>query len=328
MPVMARVLIALGWIVLFVACGDDDSGAGPSRSAQEEQINRSFASKSVVRLDAVSGHCSVSVGPHDSIQVEVVHAYEPAGAFEARLEVVGDVLALREVMEGSTSGYSIWTVVVPPQTAIWFSSASGDLGVGGTEGGITASTASGKVTIRNAAGGIGIHTASGDVEMVNTSGAIEVSTASGDVHGDNLSGHLDVTTASGAIEIDGADGAFQLRTASGNIDAVGLTLTAASAFSSASGNVKVKLSEGAEHNLSLSSASGKAVLSYDGNELVGYFEFTARDDLGRIVSPVAFESEEQFLQGGVTYNRKSFAAGADVPRVTIGTASGKAELRR
>jgi len=309
MSVIARALLACGWAAMLASCGDDDTATGPNSSAQEEQITWSFASKSLVSLAVVSGEASVDVGAEDSIRVTVVHAYVPAGAFEARYETSADRLALREELEGATSGYSRWTVTVPPQTAVELTSASGDLDVDGVQGGIRVTTASGEVRIRNA------------------SGAIAATTASGGIRGDNLNGDLELVSASGGIEIDGATGVCQISTASGDIEVEDITLTDASAFSSASGTVRVKLAASPESDLSVSSASGNAIVNYDGNEVAGYFEFTAREDQGRIVSPVAFESEEQFQQSGVTYDRKSFTQGADQPRVTINTASGKAELR-
>jgi hypothetical protein len=91
--------------------------------------------------------------------------------------------------------------------------------------------------------------------------------------------------------------------------------------------VRVILAESAQHDLALASVSGEAVLDFDGHPVGGHFEFTARVDKGRIVSPFAFDREEEFTQSGNRYWRKSFARDGDAPRVAIDTASGRAELK-
>jgi hypothetical protein len=76
------------------------------------------------------------------------------------------------------------------------------------------------------------------------------------------------------------------------------------------------------------------VLDYDGNPVTGFFEFTARRDRGRIVSPIKFDTEEEYEPGwgdrgrSVIYLRKTFTKGDDKPVILLGTSSGTAELKK
>jgi len=290
MQALASVVSLVG-ISLLISC-DSDSGTTWT-SEDVEEIARAYAGKETVSIRTVSGGCQVRVGPDDSIRVHLEHAHVPPGVFEARFGERERSLLLEEVFDGSTSsGYSTWTVTVPAGTTIEFSSASGDLEIEGLEGGVEASIASGDVEIRHFQGELQINTASGDVDLEEISGAL------------------------------------QIHTASGEIEITDVTLEAESSFASASGDVEVKLARSAAHDLSVASASGDAILDYDGNAILGRFVFTAKVNGGRIVSPFAFDSEERFTQHEELYDRKSFTRDGDTPTVTIATASGKAQLRQ
>lgn len=282
-------LISILGISVLIACGDDSTGPGSATS--EEEVFEAYAARQAVALTTVSGDCEVRVGGDDSVRVHLVHAYDPPESFEALLGATSDSVVLREETTGSSTGYSTWALTVPAATAIRFFSTSGDLEVNGVKG------------------------------------QVEATTAAGDISGADL-GDLDVSSASGAVSIDGASGSLSISTASGDVDLTGVTVSEASSFLSASGDVTVRLQATAELDLTVSSASGHAVLDYGSNAVQGQFTFTARADNGRIVSPISFDSTDQFTQHGVVYDRKVFTRNGDLPKVTIGTASGTAELRQ
>jgi hypothetical protein len=121
---------------------------------------------------------------------------------------------------------------------------------------------------------------------------------------------------------------FKIASASGDIEAFGLEIDAPSSLASASGSVNVRIGKTPEYDLNVGSASGKAVLDYDGNPLAGYFEFEANDRTGDIDSPVDFDDEETFYKNEQRYVRKWFVMGRDEPEITIGTGSGRAVLRK
>ncbi|UCD18234.1 MAG: hypothetical protein JSV44_04800, partial [Candidatus Zixiibacteriota bacterium] len=99
-------------------------------------------------------------------------------------------------------------------------------------------------------------------------------------------------------------------------------------FSSASGAAMVELAEGPEDNLNVGSASGKALLDYNGNPVTGYFELTAKVRSGSISAPFDFDDEREFRKNGQRYVKKTFTRGSDSPEIMVGTASGRAILKK
>lgn len=157
---------------------------------------------------------------------------------------------------------------------------------------------------------------------------IEYTTASGSFEVENMNGDFKVNTASGNIDINNCSGAFDINTASGDINATAIVIEDDAVFGTASGTVKVDLAETPEYDIRVGSASGKAILMYNGHEIKGNFEFSYRPGKGRIESPYDFDEEEEYYNGGQIYVRKSFVRGSDSPLVHIGTASGRAVLKK
>jgi len=159
-------------------------------------------------------------------------------------------------------------------------------------------------------------------------GELDFSTASGDIQGTYVRGELDLSTASGDIRLRHASGSLDLSCASGDIDISDLTLNEESSFSTASGDIDLKLAESAKADLECSAASGDVTLDYNGNELKGFFEFTSKKHGGRIIAPVNFDKEEEFEHGGTDYVKKSVSMGGAVPRITLSTSSGDVALKK
>lgn len=313
--------------------------------AGEKKITKTFAGKSEVQIKTVSGDCVVKTAAGKKIQVVILYTY-PENVYKPSFEEAGDILVLKEKFEGSASGKSTWTVTVPAKTRIAFKSASGDFTAAGLKNGLKAKTASGDFDVENIEGSLMIGTASGDLDANNisgnvsfkaasgdmnirkVSGKLEFKAASGDFEGRDLKGDITIKTASGDIDIEDAAGSFDVKTASGEAEASKILLKKASVFKTASGDIEVQLAESAKYDLTLASASGNAVLDYNGNPLKGYFEFTAKKSSGQIVSPVKFDKEEEFEQHGQKYLKKSVTLGGSTPKILIKTASGKAELEK
>ena len=188
-------------------------------------------------------------------------------------------------------------------------------------------SASGDFEISDLKCEIKVSTASGEISIENSDGEFDVSTASGDVSIDNSKGEFDISTASGEIEVNSGSGEYSLSTASGDIDGKEILVKEESSFSAASGNVYIELAQSSAYDLKLSSASGDAILNFNGNPIQGYFELTAKVRSGHIKSPFKFDNEEEFHKNDQLYVRKSFTKGEDTPTIRISTASGKAELK-
>lgn len=207
------------------------------------------------------------------------------------------------------------------------SAASGDLDVQNVEGSIDVQTSSGDIVFANISNGLEASASSGDIEGENISGEIEIKTASGDIEVENLNGSGEIKAASGNIEVNGGKGTLEIKAASGNVNATKMVFTGSSELSAASGSVSVVLAETLKFDLELSSASDDATLDFNGNEVVGYVEMSAREDKGNIDSDIKFDKEEKEQRNGKTYDVKSFTKG-NGPKVYIKTSSGTAKLRK
>jgi len=223
----------------------------------------------------------------------VVKGYNPRRACKTIVRHDGETLKITEEITGTGRGGStIWTLYVPDDIEVEFFSTSGGVRISDVQGRFSGNTASGSYEFINCRGEFAFNTASGDYEIRNSRGTFKISSASGD------------------------------------IDAVGLEIDARSSLASASGNVKVTVGRTPEFDLNVGSASGRAILDYDGNPLEGYFEFEANARTGDIDSPIDFDDEETFYKNEQRYVRKWFVMGDDGPEITIGTGSGRAILRK
>ena len=327
-------------IAILLVCGVSGAGLG-------EEIQKTFDGIETVKLSTVSGDCIVKTHSSDEVVVELFYDVEPKKAFKYKIRESGSTLIIKERWgNGSSSGEVRWTLTVPAETEIEFSSASGDLTAEGLAKSIESSTASGDVELHDIGGDIEISAASGDIEIMGSTGDVEVSTASGDITVEDCTGEIELSTASGDIdatqvgeeiefstasgdvEVSDSKGEFNLSCASGSVTAENITVTGESRFSTASGEVEVSLAETAEYDLTLSSASGDVVLDYNGNPVKGYFEFEARKSGSRIVCPFDFDDEEEFEHYDHTYVRKSFSRKGKTPEVHLSTSSGKAVLKK
>ena len=297
-------------------------------AGRKREINKSFDAKKSVRINTISGDCVVKVGDNDKIDIQLVYTYRPEENFDPLFRAKGDNLYLEEDMTGSTRGSAVWTLTVPPATRINFSSASGDFEAAGMKSRINVETASGDIDLTDCESDFRIETASGDITVTNCKGDFNLETASGDVTASDCSGTIEIGVASGDIETENCRGEFEIDAASGDIEALNTIIDEVSSFDVASGDVYVELAESSDFDLYLSSASGRAVLDYNGLDVKGYFEFTAQEDRGDIRAPFSFDDEEYFERYDQDYVRKSFTRGGNHPEIIIETASGKAVLEK
>jgi DUF4097 and DUF4098 domain-containing protein YvlB len=293
-----------------------------------KEIHETFEAKKNVRIQTVSGDCEIKAGESGKIIVDVEYAQKVEDSFEADIQETSNSIKIRERWYGRSSGGRVkWTVTVPSETEIEFSTASGDLSVDGINNTLDASTASGDITIEGSKGEFEISTASGDINVTDSNGKFDFSTASGDIKSSQMTGEMEFSTASGDIRLRNAEGLFEFSCASGDIESSGLTIKEESSFSTASGDIEVKLAKSSDYDLELSAASGDVTLDYDGNEIKGYFEFTAKKRSGSIRSPIDFDKEEEYGRNGDEYVKKSFSKGGQTPKIFLSTASGRAMLK-
>jgi DUF4097 and DUF4098 domain-containing protein YvlB len=296
--------------------------------AQErKELHKTFDAKKRVRVETTSGDCIILSGSDNEIKVDLVYAVEPEDAFEPDIQERTNEIRIKERWRSRSSGQVSWTITVPKETEIDFSTASGDLSIEGVHEEIEASTASGDITILDTEGRLDVSTASGDIEISDSGGEMDLSTASGDIKARDINGEMDLSTASGDIRIKNSKGEFEISCASGDIEASEIVLTEEGSFSTASGDIELKLAESAEYDIECSAASGDIELDYQGNNLNGYFEFTTRKNRGSIRSGINFDTEEEFERGGRTYIRKTVSVGGKTPQILLSTSSGDITFR-
>lgn len=294
----------------------------------QEELHKSYSGIKSIEINTVSGDCEIKTGTTKDVKVDLKYKVKPAKNFEPILKKDGDKLEIEEDWSGSASGHVKWTITVPADMKIEFSSASGDLIVSGGIFNIKSETASGDVSVDNCNGDFKVNTASGDVDLSEVEGELDFSTASGDIKADNLNGDVELNTASGNIKLRDSKGYFDLNAASGDVIVSEITINGESEFSAASGDVSVSLAQSSEYDLDLSSASGDATLDYNGKAVKGYFELTARKKRGKIVSDFEFDNIEEYEKNNQDYIRKSFTKGSKTPKIYISTASGKASIKK
>ena len=222
-------------------------------SGDDDETAWKFEDIKLIKVKTLSGDCVIEKGGDGEVSVNVVKGYNPRKSCKTTVREDDETLEITEEITGTGRGGStIWTLYVPDDIEVEFVSTSGGMRLSNVKGKFVGSTAS------------------GEYELINCGGEFALNTASGDYH------------------IRNCKGMFKVSSASGDIDASGLEIDGNSTLASASGTVNVKIGKTPEYDLSVGSASGKAVLDYDGNPLSGYFEFEAKARGGKIDSPVDF----------------------------------------
>ncbi|MEJ7713289.1 MAG: DUF4097 family beta strand repeat-containing protein [Pyrinomonadaceae bacterium] len=104
-----------------------------------------------------------------------------------------------------------------------------------------------------------VSTASGDIKVSTMRGRVRVSTASGDVRVKDVAGAINASSASGDVEILNVSGVVSAQTASGNVTAEIAQLEGSESmkFSTASGDVAVRMPSNLEAEVEMSTISGK-----------------------------------------------------------------------
>src|SRR4051812_2255317 len=115
------------------------------------------------------------------------------------------------------------------------------------------STASGNLTAENVTGRVEMSTASGDVTLAGVSGEIRAASASGTVKVRDAAGSVNASSASGDVEVEltriEGDGDMRFSTASGNVNVrVPASVDATVEMSTVSGSIETNLPIEVKHN--------------------------------------------------------------------------------
>jgi hypothetical protein len=266
--------------------------SGVLTAGQERALEKDFARKEFINIKTVVGSCRVIKSEDEDIHLRVEQDFDP-GIYKVEFKERKNKLIMRENLKRGTeiSADAQWTIAVPEDVVIHFKSATGGV----------------------------------DVEGVGVE--IDANTGTGNIHITDAGGEFDVNTGTGNVEIENSEGMFDASTGTGHVEVETTTIEGDSDFSSGTGDVRVRLHEAPEHDISLSSGTGKAELNCKKDFLIGYFEFKAMVDKGRIDCPVDFDGEEEFYEGESLYEIKYFTKEKDTPHISIATGTGKAVLK-
>lgn len=279
-----------------------------SADKEKKEVNKVFKAKEIVKLNIVSGDCTIKKGNPGEIKVHLIYDY-PADKFTPEFLEEGNVLVLKEKFAqhtGSISGKSSWDLTVPENTRIDFKAASGDFHMEGVKNDTS------------------ITVASGDITLVGFKGKLEVKSASGDIDMKGSEGELKIKSASGDIKFENVKGAFEVKSASGNIEGSAIEFTGAGLMEAVSGDIDIKLAKTLMVDMKFATVSGDIELSYNGNPIKGSFEFHGMSK--HFTGPFAEENREEG-DGHSPFGKWSYSKGGEAPRILFKTVSGSVRIK-
>jgi DUF4097 and DUF4098 domain-containing protein YvlB len=302
-----------------------------SLSFAQKTINKSFTGVKRIKLQSSSGDCEIRKGSGNSVEVELVHTLDE-GQFTPRFEQSGERLDLGEQFRGNNFNGSVrWKISIPDGIKVTFSTGSGDLTVDGVAIDLNATSGSGDLEFSTVKGTVDATTGSGDVDLAAFNGEAKINTGSGNMDVRDSEGDIDLNCGSGDIKLLQTKAFFSVNTGSGNISADKVTITGISRFNTGSGRAKIALAATPKFDLSVNSGSGDAIVDFSGNEIAGEIVMKASKTQGNISAPFEFDKTEEVENGGGRNNVtvvKTAQVGKATNRITIGTGSGDAILRK
>lgn len=309
----------LACIVLVIA---------PLLTFAQTEVNKSFSGVKRIRMSTASGDCRLQKSTDGAVKVDLTYTYN--SGYEPRIEQEGDRLVIKEEFHGNHhNGRASWSLSVPDGITISFTTGSGNLDVTGVSIDLDATTGSGDLIFTNVKGEVRSTTGSGNVEFTNFSGDLQANTGSGNMRVDNSSGDISLNCGSGNLRLADNKAAFSANTGSGSIVARNLTVQGHSKFNTGSGNAEVILAATPSFDLSVNSGSGDAAVNFNGNEIKGEIVMKASKRHGDIIAPFEFDKTEEIENN---YNdatiKKTVVKGGGTNRISIGTGSGKAVLKK
>lgn len=298
-------------------------------SAAAQDITKTFAGVTKIRLTASSGDVHVKPGSGSEVKVKVSYSYRD-DEFRPVMEQHGTTLMLKEdFSRGNHSGRSDWTLEIPENIDLGVSSGSGNLEAEGIALSLRTNVGSGNVDLANTRGDVRLNTGSGNVRIQSFAGNLDTNTGSGDIEISASEGEIKLNAGSGDMKLTGIKAALSANVGSGSIRASGISITDDAFFNSGSGNVRVQLASDLDHSISVNSGSGHATLDFGGTRIEGTIVMTANKRGGKIVAPFTFDDNEEMVDGGRNVRiRKTARIGEKDIQVKVGTGSGTAEISR
>lgn len=299
-----------------------------SVQAQEKSIEKSFSGVKSIRLSVASGDVFVEKGSN-TVEVKVNHDYDD-DEVEFVFDQSGSRLEMKEDFSNSrrSSGFSKWYLSIPDGLDVQFNSGSGDVKVEDIDIELKVNSGSGDFSGDEVKGEVSVNIGSGDISFVDCVADLTSNSGSGDVQVDRYNGELTANVGSGDVNVGSATGAFSVNAGSGELEIRGIEITDKSSFNAGSGDVEIELSKALDHDISVNSGSGDAVLDFNGNEIAGEITMTVKKNGGDIIAPFDFDTSEEIDEGKNTKIRKTAKIGSKDIEIKISSGSGDAVIKK
>ncbi|MGH9714331.1 MAG: DUF4097 family beta strand repeat-containing protein [Candidatus Acidiferrales bacterium] len=193
-------------------------------------LSRTFTVNGPVRLELTNsnGDSKVSVGAPGEVRIHAdfqVKSWSERSAHQRMAEMTTNPPLSQEgnlIRVGGlglrTSGVTIdYSIIVPPETEIHATTASGDVAVVGVRGPVFATSGSGNLSVAGVAGDVQARSGSGTIQLAAVQGQVQASTGSGDIDLAGVHGDTRLQTSSGAIQLSAPAGAVVATSGSGSI---------------------------------------------------------------------------------------------------------------
>ncbi len=297
----------------------------------QDRISEEFSDIGKISMSTSSGDCVVKMSNNAKITVEVVHYY--GEDYNPTIEKQGNTLRIKELSNRNyKSGWSErspkWTLTVPNDVRIKFSTGSGDFMASDIDAEIDINTGSGDIELGDVKGDLTSNTGSGDFILDGFDGEFSTNVGSGDVEINDAKGDMNINCGSGGIDLRNVSGGISANVGSGDIEAMGVTVAEESSFNSGSGDVEVELASSPSASISVNSGSGDADLDYNGNAIKGLITMKANKRRGEIRAPFDFDTSEEIENyNQVTIKKTKKMDNTDI-KINIGTGSGTASISK
>jgi DUF4097 and DUF4098 domain-containing protein YvlB len=302
--------------------------------AQKSSIKESFDGITHIEVELGSGDATISKSSTSKVTVESDYRFKNEDD-KPLVEKRGSKLIISErrrngkrLMWNSNSYKAEWKLTIPNDITLEFTTGSGDIESEDVEyEEIEVNTGSGKIVLRGSGGEAHLNTGSGRILIQEHVGDIRTNTGSGEIVLRNVKGRIQGNTGSGDIQVEESQGGFRLNTGSGDIELSQTSVIKKTSLNTGSGDVVLSLKSEIEGNLSMNTGSGDILLDYNGVEIKGYIEMTAKRE-SRIRAPFEFERTEKIKQWGGSYIVKSATITEDEPEVSLSTGSGRVTIKK
>ncbi len=334
---VAQVLIVIALTLSVGGCNIEVGDWSRAHYERTVELHHAMADGSTLVVSTASG--SINIAGQAVSEAKVVatiraqaateeEAREIAEATEIRFEPAGDGLAIKADTPklGHNRSVSIsYDIVVPHQTSVECSSASGSVEAGNLQGNVRASSASGSVACEAIHGGtVHMSTASGSVRLSDASGlgSCELRTSSGRASAEQVQAdRIRISSTSGSVGLRDAHAEeIEMRGTSGSVNGRGIDCSRLTA-ESASGHVTVEFSPSAPGDVTAgaSSISGSVTVAAPSG-FAGRVEMSTTSGSVRCDLPL-------LVQGRMSTRHISGSVGQGTGSLTLRATSGSVHVR-